>query len=280
MSLNPIEKKPFFHFFPGSLAFTVGSYSCNFSCPWCQNWDISKVEPPEYGNFISPKDLVQLALEQKAHGLSYSFNEPTLLLEHSLEAFRIAKKKGLYNTYVTNGYMTTDALKLLIESGLDGMSINIKGSQESVKKYCGADVEIVYRNAKMAKMQDVHVEIVTLVIPEVNDTEEIFREIASRIKNELGEDTPWHVNRYHPQYKFTKPQTPIKTLEKARKIGFEEGLLYVYIGNVPGHPSENTYCPNCKELLLERYIFDITKNKLKANKCPTCDFEIAIFNKI
>ncbi len=280
ISLNPIEKKPFFHFFPNSYALTIGSYSCNFNCPWCQNYDISKREPiPDACNYISPEKLVKLALERKAQGLSYSFNEPTLLLEHSLEAFRIAKKHGLYNNYVTNGYMTLEALKLLIESGLDAMNIDIKGNAQAVKKYCGADIEKVYRNAKFAKEKGVHIEITTLVIPEVNDSEDIFEEIASRIKLELGEETPWHVTRYYPQYKFSNPPTPIKTLEKARKIGFDKGLLYTYLGNVPGHSGENTYCPNCKELLLERFIFDVTKNKLtKDNKCPVCGYKIALIN--
>ncbi|MFX1449214.1 MAG: AmmeMemoRadiSam system radical SAM enzyme [Promethearchaeota archaeon] len=280
ISLNPIEKKPFFHFFPNSYALTIGSYSCNFNCPWCQNYDISKREPmPEACNYISPEKLVKLALDRKAQGLSYSFNEPTLLLEHSLEAFPIAKKQGLYNNYVTNGYMTLEALKLLIESGLDAMNIDIKGSQQVVQKYCGANVEKIYRNAKFAKEKGVHIEITTLVIPEINDSEEILRTIASRIKKDLGEETPWHVTRYYPQYKFTKPPTPIKTLEKARNIGLAEGLLYTYLGNVPGHPGENTYCPNCKELLLQRFIFDVTKNILtEDNKCPTCGFKIALIN--
>jgi pyruvate formate lyase activating enzyme len=280
ISLNPIEKKPFFHFFPNSRALTIGSYSCNFSCPWCQNYDISKREPiPEACNYMSPKDLVDLALKRGANGLSYSFNEPILLLEHSLDAFPLAKEHGLYNNYVTNGYMTEKALELLIKKGLDAMNVDIKGDQRGVRKYCGTDVEKVYRNARMAKKNGVHVEISTLVIPEVNDDVGILREIASRIKKELGEETPWHVTRYYPQYEFTTPPTPVKTLEKAREIGFEEGLLFVYVGNVAGHPGENTYCPNCKQLLLERYIFDVTKNKLgKNNACPACGTKIALIH--
>jgi len=280
ISLNPIEKKPFFHFYPNSFALTIGSYSCNFLCPWCQNYDISKEDPQNVGcNYISPEKIVEIALSRKAQGLSYSFNEPTLLLEHSLESFKIAKQQGLYNNYVTNGYMTKDALKLLIENGLDAMNIDIKGNNEVVQKYCGADIKKIYRNAKIAKDNGVHVEITTLIIPELNDNDKTFREIAKFIKNELGNETPWHVTRYYPQYKFSNPPTPVKTLEKARKIGYDEGLLYVYIGNVPGHPGENTYCPNCKELLLKRYIFDVTRNNLtKNNCCPVCGFKIHLIN--
>lgn len=280
ISLNPIEKKPFFHFYPNSYALTIGSYSCNFTCPWCQNYEISKIKPAlETCNYIKPDKLVKLAIDRKAQGLSYSFNEPILLFEHSLEAFQIAKKNNLYNTYVTNGYMTLEALDLLINSGLDAINIDIKGNAEIVKKYCGADIELIYRNAKYAKDKGIHVEITTLVITDVNDNNATFHEIASRIKRDLGKDTPWHVTRYYPQYKFFNPATEVRTLEKARQIGIEEGLFYVYLGNVPGHPGENTYCPNCKELLLERYIFDVTKNNLtENNKCSNCGFKISLIN--
>ncbi|MHA1379999.1 MAG: AmmeMemoRadiSam system radical SAM enzyme [Candidatus Helarchaeota archaeon] len=280
ISLNPIEKKPFFHFYPNSRALTIGSYSCNFDCPWCQNYEISKRQPIiESCNYISPEKIVKIAINRNAHGISYSFNEPTLLLEHSLETFRAAKKNNLYTNYVTNGYMTLNALKLLIESGLDAMNIDIKGNVQTVKKYCGADVDKVFRNAKYAVEKEIHVEITTLVITEVNDDDHTLRKIASRILRDLGEKTPWHVTRYFPQYKFNNPPTPIKTLEKARKIGFEEGLLYVYIGNVLGHSGENTYCPNCGKLLIERNIFDVTKNNLtKNNTCPNCGFKIQLIN--
>lgn len=271
ISNNPIEKKPFYHFHPGSFALTIGTYSCNFTCPWCQNYDISKVAPHvEDCNYISPEKLISLALQAKSQGLSYSFNEPTLMLEHALDTFPLARQKGLYNTFVTNGYMTLEALDLLIESGLDAMNVDIKGDRKAVRKYCGADVDKVYRNCTRAIEQGVHVEITTLIIPGVNDDEMVLREIASRIKTEIGPAIPWHLSRYHPQYEFTAPHTPIKTLERARAIGSSMGLDYVYLGNVPGK-GENTYCPKCNATIIKRYIFEIDEQNLdSSNKCRKC----------
>ncbi|MBD3230968.1 MAG: AmmeMemoRadiSam system radical SAM enzyme [Candidatus Lokiarchaeota archaeon] len=276
LSNNPIEKKPFYHFYPGSRALTVGSYSCNFSCDWCQNFRISKVKPiNDPQNFISPQDLVQLAIK-KSNGLSYSFNEPTLLLEHSLEAFKIAKKHHLYNTFVTNGYMTSEAIKLLIKAGLDAMNIDIKGNDSVVKKYCNANLEMIIENAKKAKESGVHIEFTTLVIPQINDSEDIMNEIALIIRENFGEDTPWHLSRYFPHYQYSEPPTEIKKLKKSMTMGYEIGLNYIYIGNVPGHRAQNTYCPACGTLVIKRNIFDVVKNKLIQDKCPNCGKTIPI----
>ena len=201
-SVNPIEKKPFFHFYPGSYAFTVGSWGCNFTCPWCQNYDISKSPPnPDKCNYMSPENFIKLMNQEKCQGTSISFNEPTLLLEYSMDVFDLAKKEGCYNTYVTNGYMTSEALKSLIEHGLDAANFDVKGDAEIVKRYCGADVEIVWRNIREAKHLGVHVEITTLLIPDINDDEYTLCNIASKIRREVGEDTPWHITQYYPHYK-------------------------------------------------------------------------------
>ncbi|MEX2722382.1 MAG: AmmeMemoRadiSam system radical SAM enzyme [Candidatus Freyarchaeota archaeon] len=280
ISANPIEKKPFFHFYPGSKALTAGSWSCNFTCPWCQNWEISKHPPDEFKNYVSPEQFMRLVKAYRCQGTSISFNEPTLLLEYSLDVFRLAKKMGYYNTYVTNGYMTPQALELLIESGLDAMNVDVKGCKETVQKYCGADVEHVWRNIHESKKRGIHIEITTLVIPRVNDDVDCLRSIAQRIREE-DENIPWHVTRFHPEYKMTdREATPIQTLERARELGLSEGLKYVYIGNVPGHKGENTWCPNCGELLIERYIFSITKYRITPeNKCPRCGAQIPIIGK-
>lgn len=284
LSANPIEKKPLYHFFPGSKALTIGTWGCNFTCPWCQNYEISKFpEKIGTGIYLSPEKFIELIKIYNCQGTSISFNEPTLLLEYSIDVFRLAKSYGYYNTYVTNGYMTEEALNLLIEAGLDSMNIDIKGDKEAVARYCGADVEKVWRNAKIAKEKGVWVEITTLVIPGINDDENVLRGIAKRIKNELGKDTPWHVNRYFPAYKFEwevyVSPTPIKTLEKAITIGKEEGLEYVYCGNVPGHPFENTYCPECNFLLIKRYALKVIEYNLSSNnKCPNCGKDIPIIN--
>jgi pyruvate formate lyase activating enzyme len=285
ISANPIEKKPFFHFYPASKALTIGSYSCNFSCPWCQNWSISKHSPELKGNnYVSPETFVKMVKERGCQGISVSFNEPTLLFEYSLDVFDLTKtkKEGYYNTYVTNGYMSSEALKLLVKHGLDAMNVDVKGDEEAVRKYCGADVDKVWRNIKEAKKMGIHLEVTTLVIPGVNADEECLRGIASRIRNEIGENTPWHITQYYPAYKslqmgLYKGRTPVEMLERAWEIGKEEGLNYVYLGNVPGHPYENTYCPGCGELLIRRYGFDVVNYRITSgNKCPKCNKFIPI----
>lgn len=278
LSANPIEKKPFFHFYPGSRALTVGTWSCNFTCPWCQNWELSKSYPDaKRGTYTSPSEFVKLMKRYDCQGSSISFNEPTLLLEYALDVFDLARDAGYYNTYVTNGYMSEGALKLLAEHGLNAMNIDVKGDKRAVQRYCGADVDKVWRNAVQAKRWGVHIEMTTLVIPGVNDNHACLRGIAKRIKNELGKDTPWHLSAYYPAYRFESPPTPVTTLEQGRDMGVAEGLSYVYVGNVPGHPYENTYCPHCKTLLIERYVFDLRAYHITAQKsCPNCQKVIPI----
>jgi pyruvate formate lyase activating enzyme len=278
LSANPIEKKPFFHFHPRSIALTIGTWSCNFTCPWCQNWELSRSYPKERGGrYISPPRFMNLMKEYHCHGSSVSFNEPTLFLEYALDIFDLAKRAGFYNTYVTNGNMSERALKLLAERGLDAMNIDVKGDKRTVKRYCGADADKIWRNAEQAKKLGVHIEITTLVVPGVNDDYECLRSIGKRIKSELGQDTPWHLTAYYPAYKFDAPSTPVATLERVRDIGTDEGLNYVYVGNVPGHRYENTYCPNCNTLLIERHIFDITAYHVTSrNTCPRCHEVIPI----
>jgi pyruvate formate lyase activating enzyme len=275
LSCNPIEKKPLHHFYPGSVALTAGSWSCNFDCPWCQNWDISK-QPPSGGEFFPPDAFVARARRYGCQGTSISFNEPTLSLEWSLEVFPLARQAGLYNTFVTNGYMTEAALELLVEAGLDGMNVDVKGNKETVDKYCGADVEMVWRNCRVAKEQGVWIELATLVIPGVNDGPGCLTGIAHRIVAELGPDTPWHLSRYHPAYHFAAPPTPVATLERAREAGIEAGLRYVYLGNVPGHPGEHTHCPRCDTTLVKRGLLQLQRcDVTPEGRCPHCGQEIA-----
>lgn len=223
-----------------------------------------------------PEEFVATTIRLNCQGTSISFNEPTLSLEWSLEVFKLARERGLYNTFVTNGYMTLEALQLLIEAGLDAMNVDIKGSDEAVRKFCGTDVEVVWRNCRYAKEHGVHVEVTTLVIPTVNDDEASLRSIAKRIANELGQDTPWHVTAYYPAYLFNAPPTPIRTLERAYQIGREEGLKFVYLGNVPGHPYENTYCPQCGKLLIQRYGVRMVKWFMKGDSCPKCNEKLPV----
>jgi pyruvate formate lyase activating enzyme len=276
MAANPVEKKPFYHFYPGTYAFTAGSWSCNFGCPWCQNDDISKVTPPHIGRYISPEQFVSVTEHNHCQGTSISFNEPTLSLEWSLDVFRIARQRGLYNTYVTNGYITPEALALLVDAGLDAMNVDVKGDAIAVRKYCkGIDVHKVWDACRLARSQGVHVEITTLVIPGVNDTDPVLRDIAQRIVSELGSTIPWHLSAYFPAYRFTAPPTPVKTLERAWRLAKEAGLEFPYIGNVAEHRFNNTYCPECGALLIHRIGFTVLKNGIRNGRCPTCSRSIA-----
>ena len=270
LSANPIEKKPLYHFYPGSVALTAGSYSCNFDCPWCQNHTLSKTAPRP-GRYISPGEFVAATIDHGCQGTSISLNEPTLSLEWSLDVFRLARERGLYNTYVTNGYMTALALRALAEAGLDAMNVDLKGDAQVVHRYCeGIDVEAVWRSCALACELGVHLEITTLVIPGVNDAEETLRGIAERIVAELGANVPWHVSGYYPAFRFTAPPTPLGTLERAGAIGKEAGLAFVYLGNVLGHPLENTICPECEATLIERWGLGVTTYRLDRGRCPRC----------
>ena len=287
LSFNPIEKKPLYHFHPGSKALTIGTYGCNFSCFWCQNHHISKQNPLKLDHlgishyYLSPERFIDIALKNDCEGTSISFNEPTLLFEYSIEVFKLAKLNGLYNTYVTNGYMTKDVLNDLADAGLDAMNIDIKGDSEMVQKYCGIDVEKVWRNAKLAKELGVHIEITTLLIQELNSKDEIIRKIAERIYSELGELTPFHISRFFPCYKSPNyglsESTPLELLYNAYNIARDVGLKYVYLGNLPTTDYGNTYCPKCSKLVIKRKILGISELFLdNRGKCKFCGFPIVI----
>jgi pyruvate formate lyase activating enzyme len=271
---NPIEKKPLYHFYPGSSALTAGSYSCNFACPWCQNFHISKV-PPANGEFFSPARFVAQAINRECQGTSISFNEPTLSLEWSLEVFRLARQAGLYNTFITNGFMTAKALERLTQAGLDAMNVDIKGDEDVVREYCQAEVEPVWRNLARAQEMGIWVEVTTLVVPGVNDDVEILGGIAGRIRKALGPHTPWHINGYQPAYKYRVRPTPLHVLEQARSLARDIGLKYVYLGNVSGHFAENTYCPSCGRMLVQRWGAGLVANHVRNGRCPECDVEIS-----
>jgi pyruvate formate lyase activating enzyme len=273
LSANPIEKKPLHHFHPGTVALTSGSWSCNFDCPWCQNCGISK-EAPGQGRFMLPEEFVQRAVDLGCQGTSISLNEPTLSLEWSLDVFRLARERGLYNTYVSNGYMTPDALDRLVDAGLDAMNIDVKGDARTVRRYCGIDVEKVWRNCRLAVQAGVWLEVTSLVIPGVNDRDEVLQGIADRIARELGRDVPWHVSGYHPAYRFRTPATPASTLERAWRMGQDAGLRFVYVGNVPGHRWENTYCPDCESPLIVRWGLGLTRYRLEQGCCPDCGLAV------
>ncbi len=277
ISANPMEKKPFYHFWPGSYALTVGSWSCNSSCPWCQNFHTSKFPPdPTKSEYITPEKFVELMKKYRCQSTSISFNEPTLSLEWSIDLFKLARAQGFSNTFVTNGYMTLETLRILHDAGLDALCIDVKGDVEAVRKYCGLDVQVVWRNVRESKKLGMHVEVVNLVIPGVNDREEQLRKLAKRHLREADRETPLHFTAYYPAYKFDAPPTPVSTLERAHDVAVSEGLEFVYIGNVPGHQYENTYCPGCGELLIKRFGLELLETNFKGNNCPSCGHEIPL----
>jgi pyruvate formate lyase activating enzyme len=278
ISINPIEKKPVFHFYPGSKWLSLGSLGCNFRCPGCQNWDIAhwKGEDLSETDYLSPEEEITRARQNGCLGISWTFNEPVIWLEYTVDSAKLAREQGLFTNYVTNGYITEEAFDM-IAPFLDVYRVDIKGFSDDtylrtghIKGYKG-----ILDMTKKAKEYGMHVEVVTNITPGFNDDETELRSIASWIKNTLGPETPWHVTRFYPHHELSHlPPTPIAGLEMAWSIGKEEGLWYVYIGNVPGHKYENTYCHNCKELLIERDVFDIIKNKSMNGKCPNCNTTI------
>ncbi len=257
---------------------TFSTWSCNFTCPWCQNWQLSKSSPDlEAANFISPEEMVARALREGCEGLSVSFTEPLLLFEYTLDAFPLAQAKGLYNNYVSNGYMTLDALRMLRAAGMDAMKFDVKGCEEPVTRHCGADVNVVWRNAREAKRLGMHVEIVTLLIPGVNDGDECLEELIGRHLDSVGVETPLHFTAYYPAYRFTNPPTRVEDLERAHAKAVREGVRYAYVGNVPGHRLENTYCPRCGELVIRRHGLDSVEVRLGPGKsCMKCGEAIPI----
>jgi len=284
ISMNPIEKKPLFHYWPGSVAASAGSWGCSLKCVYCQNYSLSMVEADfERSSYVSPENLVDLALRKNAKGLSFTFNESSsTLLEYMIDCFRISRGKGLYCNLNTNMYMTLESLELMRNAGLDSVCIDIKGDLAFYKQYCNeADVEFVWRNAKEARKRGLHLEMVNLVIPGANDSRDCVEGIIGRTRDSLGAETPLHFTRYYPAYRAQEyglmRTTPVETLEWARRKAVESELRYVYIGNVPGHPWENTYCPNCRTLLIKRHVFSILKYTVTSDKhCPECGERIRI----
>lgn len=278
IAISPIEKKPMFHFYPGSLWLSLGSFGCNFRCPGCQNWDIAhrSFKSLKNGSFIPPEELVKIAENNQCKGISWTYNEPLLSIEYILDCAKICKGKGILTNLVTNGSFTDESLSALIPY-LDSCRVDLKGfSKETYKKIAHHEKfnEILNSICKI-KNSNIPIELITNVIPEYNDNEEEIEKASKWIVENLGDETPWHFTRFFPHRFLSHLEpTPVKTLEKFRKIAMESGLKFVYIGNVPGHPGENTYCPNCKNLLIERFGIQLVKNLIKDGKCPFCGKKI------
>ena len=274
-SVDPIEKKPLFNFLPGTKSYSIATVGCNFRCLHCQNFDISQMPRERNGSIIgehaTPEDIVHDAGSQGCASISYTYTEPTIFFELAYDTARLAREEGIKNVFVSNGYMTREMLDMM-DGFLDGINVDLKAfTEEHYKKVCGAKLSGVLDSLKYIKKLGIWLEVTTLVIPGYNDSDESFKNIADFIKNDLGEETPWHVTAFYPTYKLLDaPRTPVSTLRRAMKIGQEAGLRYVYEGNVPGEGGENTCCYNCGELLIERFGYTITKNTIKDSACPKC----------
>jgi pyruvate formate lyase activating enzyme len=278
VAVDPIEKKPLFHFYPGSLSFSLGSVGCNFRCPYCQNWTISQADLDEIGTRDIPPDAaIQMAKENICQSISWTYNEPTMWFEYTYDSAKLARKAGLKTVYVTNGYMSEESLDL-IAPYLDAANVDLKGmSDKFYQELCQARLEPVLENIQTMHDEGIHIEVTNLVIPGYNDSDEDLKALVEFVAD-VGVEIPLHFTRFYPHYKMNQvPPTPVETLEKAQKMAMEAGIKYVYVGNVPGSDGENTRCPECGELLIKRDGFSIGSNNLKKDKkCPECRAKIDI----
>lgn len=272
--VDPIEKKPLFHFYPGSRAFSIATAGCNFQCLHCQNHDISQLPREQkrvFGEKMAPEDVVAAAVELHCVSISYTYTEPTIFFEYACDIARLAREKGIANNFVTNGYIEEAPLRA-IRPFLDGANIDLKSFSESFyRRNCKAELSKVLDTIRLYKELGIWIELTTLVIPGHNDGEDELRSIARFIARELGAETPWHVSAFYPTYKLIDvKRTSPKVLERARMIGLEEGLRYVYEGNVPGCDGENTYCYNCRKVVIGRSGYTIAEYNMKGGACKFC----------
>ncbi|MBZ0156198.1 MAG: AmmeMemoRadiSam system radical SAM enzyme [Alphaproteobacteria bacterium] len=271
-NVDPIEKKPLFHFYPGSRSYSIATVGCNFRCMHCQNSGISqypKEHPDIPGENMTPEQVVQEAERLGCTSISYTYTEPTIFLEFAYECARLAHQRGIRNVFVSNGYTSPDAARL-IAPYLDANNIDLKGNDAFYRKIVGAKLQPVLDTIRLMKELGVWVEVTTLIIPDHNDSDE-FLTFAAEFLKSVDPAIPWHVTQYYPTFKLIdKPRTPLSTLRRAREIGVKTGLKYVYEGNVPGEGGENTWCPSCRALLIERRGVQLTSLRMRDGKCLQC----------
>jgi pyruvate formate lyase activating enzyme len=276
-NVDPIEKKPLYHYFPGTTAYSIATPGCNFSCAWCQNWSISQIPDegdPLAGRRTHPHQLITYATAAKSSCIAYTYTEPTVFFEYAFETARLAREVGIGNVFVTNGYMTVEMLDAF-QPYLDAANVDLKAfRKKTYHKYVGAGLTPILENMRTMKRMGVWLEVTTLVIPGINDDPGELREMAAFIALELGKDTPWHISRFFPSYRMAdRPPTPLQTLRKAREIGLQAGLRYVYLGNVAWE--SNTHCHGCGRLLIRRRGYWISENHVQLGRCPSCGTAVA-----
>ncbi len=270
--VDPIEKKPFFHFLPGTDALSIATAGCNMECRFCQNWEISQFRPEQVPSVdATPEGLLAAAKQYRVPTIAYTYNEPTIFYEFMLDTARYTSARGIHNVVVSNGYIKEEPLRRLAEH-LSAYKVDLKAFTASFyKRQCNAELDPVLLTLKNLRSLGLWTEIVVLIIPTLNDDDASNREMFKWIHGELGPAVPVHLTRFHPTYKITNlPRTPISTLERLHEIAKQEGLEFVYIGNAPGHRWESTYCPQCGKKLIERYGYVVTSNHIRNGRCPEC----------
>jgi pyruvate formate lyase activating enzyme len=270
--VDPIEKKPLYHFLPGTTSFSIASAGCNLDCKFCQNWQISQARPEDLMNQrMSPEDVIEAALASASRTVAYTYSEPTIFYEYMLDCAKLAHARGLRNVYHSNGFINPEPLSELCRY-MDAANIDLKGfTEEYYSDMSNGSLAPVLRSLTMLKGAGVHLEITTLLVPGRNDDPATLRAMCRWIRDNLGASVPLHFSRFHPEYKLTGvPPTPVETLELARKIAREEGLEYVYIGNVPGHEANSTYCPACGALVVRRIGYSVEPAGLANGLCARC----------
>ena len=270
--IDPIEKKPLFHFLPATTAFSIATAGCNFRCKYCQNWQIAQFPPEDTVNMhLPPEDVVNLAVKYACPTIAYTYTEPSIFYEYMLETAKIARKRGIKNMYHSNGSLNPEPAEQLSQY-LDGANIDLKGfTQKFYSEISQGFLKTVLSTLKILRKNGVHLEITNLVVPPFNDDLKTIKAMCEWIRDNLGMDVPLHFTRFYPQYKLKNlTPTPVRTLEKAREIAGAVGLQYVYIGNVPGHPAENTYCPKDGKLLIRRTGFSVVENNIENGRCKFC----------
>ncbi len=270
--VDPIEKKPFYHFYPTAAAFSIATAGCNLHCLYCQNWTISQVPPEETENVdLPPEMVVALAKRTWSPVIAYTYAEPTVFYEYMLDTARLGREAGVKSVVVSAGYYNPEPIKRLCEV-VDAIKIDLKGfNREFYRKVCFATLEPVLETIKTIHESGIHLEIVNLVVPTLNDDEDELGELARWIVDNVGPDVPVHYSRFFPQYKLTHlPPTPVEKLERARQIALDAGIRYAYVGNVPGHPGDQTYCHHCGEMIIQRQGFAVVAYHIKDGKCGYC----------
>jgi pyruvate formate lyase activating enzyme len=275
--VDPIEKKPLYHFLPGSAAFSLATSGCPLRCKFCQNWEISQARPEDHhGEYVAPERVVRASRSRNAPVIAFTYNEPTVFTEYLTDIARLARPRGLRSVLISCGFMNEAPLAEMCEV-LDAIKIDLKGfSPEFYREVSGAELQPVLRSIKQVAASGTHLELVNLVVPTLNDSPSMLAELSKWVAGEIGPDVPVHFTRFHPDYQLRNlPPTPVATLERAREIALKHGIHYPYVGNVPGHPGNNTYCPKCGETVIERRGFLVTAAKLDDGRCGSCKSPIA-----